>query len=61
LFDTTGRRVRKLLDDGSLAAGIHQVRIDGRDGQGRNLGAGVYFYRVETPGKAWQGRMVIVR
>ena len=61
LFDLNGRHVRTLLDDASLPPGAHHVSIDGRDGEGRELGSGVYLYRVVMPGQAWRGRLVIVR
>jgi hypothetical protein len=61
LFDTSGRRIRRLLDDSDLPAGAHRIPIDGLDQQGRNLRSGVYFYRLELPGKAWQGRVVILK
>jgi len=59
LFDLNGRLVRTVLDDGNLAPGVHQVRIDDR--QGQELGSGVYFYRVVAPHEAMQGRVVILR
>ncbi|HKQ19559.1 MAG TPA: FlgD immunoglobulin-like domain containing protein, partial [Candidatus Eisenbacteria bacterium] len=46
IFDHTGRLVRT-LEQGTLPAGRHDVRIDGRDESGRLLATGIYFYRVD--------------
>ena len=45
--DLQGRWVRH-LDSGTFAAGIRHVAWDGRDDSGRDVAAGVYFYRVVT-------------
>ncbi len=61
LFDVHGRLVRTLLDDPAAGAGSHGITIDGRDGAGAALSAGIYFYRIETPGARETGRLVIAR
>src|SRR6267143_4466428 len=45
LFDTSGRLVRTILDEGSLAPGVHEVRIEGRGPRGESLASGIYFIR----------------
>jgi M6 family metalloprotease-like protein len=45
--DVLGRQVR-LLADATLGEGNHQRSWDGRDGAGRPVGSGVYFYRLEA-------------
>ncbi len=45
IFDTRGRLVR-VLDEGMRSAGEHSVVWNGRDGEGRELSSGVYFYRL---------------
>ena len=47
VFDAAGRRVRALAE-GPRAAGAHAVRWDGRDGAGRSVAPGTYFYRLST-------------
>jgi hypothetical protein len=47
VFDLLGQRVRTLVD-GSLSAGLHQVRWDGRGDGGMSVAAGVYFYRLRA-------------
>ena len=47
VFNVLGQRMRTLLD-GPVEAGYHQMAWDGRDDTGRQVGAGVYFYRLES-------------
>jgi hypothetical protein len=61
IFDLQGRLVRTLLDQGSVPAGSHSVRVDARGRNGAPLAAGVYFYRIEADGTAEAGRMIIAR
>jgi len=48
MFDTAGRIVRMILDDPELAAGIHDVPVDGRSKSGTRLASGIYFIRAST-------------
>jgi hypothetical protein len=57
IFDASGRRVRA-LEPGALQAGEQAVRWDGRDGEGRPVPGGVYFYRVTADGREGGGRLV---
>jgi len=61
IFDVSGRTVRVLLDEPSLSAGYHALRIDGRGDAGERLGSGVYFYRIESEEGAATGRFAILR
>jgi hypothetical protein len=45
LFDVAGRLVRTILDEPSLAAGVHDVRIEGRGQRGESLASGIYYIR----------------
>lgn len=47
IFDVGGRMVRDLFF-GDLPVGDHQVVWDGRDSQGRQSSAGIYFVRLRT-------------
>jgi outer membrane protein assembly factor BamB len=60
VHDVTGRRVCALVD-GSLTAGDHRVRWDGRDARGREVATGVYFLRLESGSAVETGRVVLVR
>jgi len=55
LYDIAGRLVSNLIDE-TMSAGEHSVTIEGR-----NLAAGVYFVKVETPDGADTKTMTIVR
>lgn len=59
IFDVMGRKVRTLLA-GEVVAGKHALRWDGRNAQGRNVSAGIYFYKMQT-GKFVQAQKLIVR
>lgn len=53
IYNVQGELVRVLVD-GTMTAGQHEVTWDGNDTQGRQVSSGVYFYllRAETPGSA---------
>jgi hypothetical protein len=57
LFDLGGRRVRTLVA-GTLEAGPHATRWDGRDDASSPVHAGVYFVRLELPGRTLHSRLV---
>lgn len=61
VFDLNGRLVRTVLDEPNLPAGLHDVRFDGRDGSGRPLPSGLYYYRVETPSERTSGSLTILK
>jgi len=50
IFRVTGQRIIA-LHDGTLEAGEHSFRWNGRDGNGHDLGSGVYLYRLRTRGQ----------
>ena len=58
VFDASGRRIRMLLDE-VVAVGTHAVSWDARDGAGRPVAPGVYFYRVARPGDTEVRRLVL--
>lgn len=58
VYDLTGCLVKTLIDQ-PQAAGDHSVLWDGRDDQGKDVPAGVYFYKIEarqTDGSPTTGR-----
>ncbi|MGE5178558.1 MAG: Ig-like domain-containing protein [Bacteroidota bacterium] len=61
LFDASGRLVRTLLDERSLAPGTHDVPLDGRSDAGAPLASGIYLYRVETPEGTDAGRVTLLK
>ncbi|MFO7653113.1 MAG: FlgD immunoglobulin-like domain containing protein, partial [Candidatus Krumholzibacteriia bacterium] len=60
IFDLRGRLVRR-LHQGPLAAGRHELLWNGRDDAGRELGSGVYLFRLEGAGEPATGRCALVR
>jgi hypothetical protein len=60
VFDARGRLVRTLVN-GHRETGEHSASWDGRDDRGRAAGSGVFTYRLEAPGFAGTGKVVILR
>jgi len=61
ILDVSGRLVATLLDRETRSAGQHEVVWRGQNTRGRQVAAGVYFYRMETDGFTGTGRMVLVK
>ena len=47
IFDVLGQTIRTLAAQ-DMPAGLHQFSWDGRDGAGRQVAGGVYFYRLQA-------------
>jgi len=60
VLDPAGRLVRELLDS-AVSAGWHEVTWDGSTHGGGPQGVGVFFLRLETPGRVASRRVVILR
>ncbi|MFN0151517.1 MAG: FG-GAP-like repeat-containing protein [bacterium] len=60
IFDASGRSVRTLVD-GTRAAGAHETQWDARDAAQRRVAAGLYLYRLESPGRTERGKVSVVR
>lgn len=60
VFSADGRRVRTLVDE-VRQAGAVRVAWDGRDGAGRELANGVYFFRLVAGGEVQTERVVLAR
>ena len=59
VFDTQGRLVLVLAEE-TRPAGFHAVQWNGKDQGGRTVGAGVYFYRLDTQEGAITRKMMIL-
>ncbi len=60
IFSLDGRHVAT-LQEGSLAAGLHEVTWTGRDARGGQVASGTYIYRLEAGGHNETGRMLLIR
>ncbi|MCB9515666.1 MAG: T9SS type A sorting domain-containing protein [Candidatus Latescibacteria bacterium] len=60
VFDVRGRLVR-VLAEGVFAAGEHSAVWDGRDGEGRPQGSGVYFSRLTQGQAQQQGKLLLLK
>ena len=60
VYNLSGQKVRELVS-GLRDAGMHTVLWDGMDDKGREVGSGVYLYRLEAGGHEDIRRMVMVK
>jgi hypothetical protein len=60
VYDVAGARIRVLVDAAGLS-GSREVVWDGRDGAGRDVSSGVYFLRLEIPGRSITRKAVLLR
>jgi hypothetical protein len=60
IFDIAGRCVTKLAC-GDFAAGEHRLNWDGRDSEGRELSAGIYFARVRAAHETEVRKLILAR
>ncbi len=60
IFNALGQRVRMLVEE-AMQPGYHRVKWDGRDGLGRAVGSGLYFYRVRVGQMARVGKMTLIK
>jgi endonuclease I len=61
IFDLSGRRVRQLVSNFSLAPGTHSYQWNGRDDAGTLLQAGLYFCRLDAGAARETKRLVFAR
>ncbi len=59
VYDVAGRRVRELRRQ-SFDAGVQRLAWDGRDDDGRAVGDGVYFVRVESAARTSVARLTVL-
>ena len=60
LYDAAGRELDRLWER-SVPVGEYEVLWDGRDRDGRALGSGAYFYRVQAGAHSEVGRITLLR
>jgi hypothetical protein len=60
VYDTTGRRVRTLLNR-NMDAGSTEVRWDGRNDHGDRVASGIYYCRLETVGNTATRSLALIK
>jgi hypothetical protein len=60
IFNIKGQKVATLVD-GELEAGRHNVIWEGVDSHGREVGSGIYFYRMTTEGYSATQKMILMK
>jgi flagellar hook assembly protein FlgD len=60
VYDVTGRLVRVLLDK-EVESGRMEIMWDGTDLRGRNVGSGVYLYRMTSEDFEKTNKMILMR
>jgi len=60
VYNVAGRRVTTLVDR-ERPAGRHAVAWDGRDSNGHDVSAGIYFYRVQSGANEAMKKMIILK
>lgn len=60
VFDARGSNVRTLVD-GTVEAGETEIRWDGKDGGGKPVSSGVYFYRLQAGTRVQTRKLVLIR
>jgi hypothetical protein len=63
IFDVRGRLVRTVVgpDSGVLDPGIHTFMWDGKDGGGRRVASGVYFFKLDAGGQTAARKVVLLK
>jgi len=60
IYSVDGRKVRVLID-GRIERGAHQVEWNGRDDKGRAMPSGTYFYRLQAGHYLEMRKMQLIR
>ena len=60
IYDILGRQVRVLVNE-SMEAGYKSVRWNGRNDQGRNVSAGMYFYSIQAGDFVKTRKMILLK
>ncbi len=60
VFNIRGQKVCTLIDE-KMNAGDHQVTWQGKDSEGKQLGSGVYLYKLSTPGMTDVKKMLMLK
>ncbi len=59
IYNKRGQAIRELVNE-NQSSGWQLVTWDGKDEQGRQVGSGIYFYRLSIPGTSQVRKMVMI-
>ena len=59
-YNSLGQKVRT-FGLGSVSAGYHTFEWNGRNDQGENVGAGIYFYQLQTREFTRTRKMILMK
>jgi flagellar hook assembly protein FlgD len=59
IFDLLGQQIKILFNE-QQQGGSYQISWDGRDGQGRPVAAGIYFYHLHVGQTTYVKKMVMI-
>lgn len=60
IYDVSGKRIIR-LEDGNMDRGLHKTMWNGRDGSGREVSSGVYFFRLRFGTTAMHRKAILLR
>jgi hypothetical protein len=60
IYNIAGQRLKTLIDE-SQHPGLHRVTWDGTDVSGRQVGTGLYLYKLTTPAQTQTRRMILIK
>jgi len=61
VYDVLGKRIVTLVDGKNYSAGSHTVEWNGTDDLGRNVGSGIYFYKITTQKFSQTKKMILMK
>ena len=60
IYDILGREIKSLVNQ-NQPAGYHSQVWNSKDKQGREVGAGIYFYQIQSQGNIKTRKMVLLK
>jgi len=60
IYNLRGQKVRHLVN-GDVTSGTHSVMWKGKDDNGKQVGSGLYFYKLKTGGKEISKKMLLLK
>jgi len=61
IHDINGREISRIVQDATQQIGYHSVEWNGKDADGRNVGAGIYFAILRSGSESQMIRMVYLK